>query len=432
MALYFGNDSTHPVGVVQRAEPAQMRVAIERLIATAIVDETPIVDLVLAGAGAGHTFEAALIATQDPAFVGLTLDPTQTVVRVARDNTEAGLAEQIARIIVAEFAGLGANVAKIVIAGAGAGATYMAIVLGSTQASPGGNGQGSACNLSHNLYVDQDNAVPLAQQDGSPCKPYETIEQANDFIASQPVGSWVVHINQGTYFEDLTFPPIRDVEYRAIGFVDHVGNASYTTGAGGTGKLTFTGRFFVALLGLWTATGLAGSDLLIAQNGANIPAQCGIFAFDGTGFAGALGLFSIGATIGAFNAPTLEEFSEHGVIAADQIVKSSAAQGSVVGCTAITVTSVSEGYWATLFETAVTFTGPVGSFRADETAISTFFASGGALAGAATIAYLDDDGGKAVLPFTVGTFANPQPVTLHEALQRIGNVVSVGQTVPIP
>jgi len=436
MPLFFGiAEKTHPLGIAQRAEAASMQVALERQLAVAGDDQ--IVDVVLAGAGAGHTFEASLLATGDTNFFGITLDPAQTLIRVARDNTEAGLMLQLARIL-AELALLDANLAKIVYAGAGAGATYMAIALASTQATPGGN---TECALTGHLYVDNQKNLPPEAQNGSVCAPFETIQQANDFIIANTPGllEWVVHVNGGlanAYVEDLTFPVGVLLEFRGEGpdSVINVGNATFSDPTNAGARLRFN-RFQCAILGLFTATngGVGGNDLNIELCGVDrVIGNGSIFAFDGTGFAQPIFIDGVNGRLGPINAPTAEVGGGNMDLVGDMIVsRLERLDASNVIATSVTVSFQSGPFLGTLFLLG-TFTGPAASFVGDETAISSFIQGGGALGGAATFVYVDDDTGKGITPFTVGTFANPQPLTLHDALQRIGNVVSVGQTVPIP
>lgn len=442
MPLFFGvAEKTFPLGIAQRSEAAAMQTALERQLALA--QDSPIVDVILAGAGSGHTFEASIIASRDTNFFGVTLDPAETLIRVARDNTEGGLLVQVARIL-GELALLNANLAKIVFAGAGAGATYMAILLASTQAAPGGNVSG--CSFTNHLYVDNQSNLPPEAQKGSSCAPFETIQQANDFVmANAPAGvsEWVIHVNGGllnVYFEDLTLTitpgAVVLLEYRGEGSdsTNQIGNFTYSDPASTGTRLRFT-RFQAAVFGLFTATdgGAGPNGMAIELAGADrITGESSIFAFNGTGFGSPIFIDGEDSAIGPINAPTAIVGGIGMLLGGDLIVsRLERLDASAVDFTTCTTSTPSGPFLSTTFDGG-TFTGPASSFVGDETAISTFLRNGGALAGAATFVYIDDDKGKAVTPFTVNTFANPQPVTLHEALQRIGNVVSVGQTVPIP
>jgi len=425
---------TDPIGVFRASEPKEMQALIEAAIAAAPPGPR-FIDAQLSGAGAGHTFELVAVATEDPNEVGVAPLVSTMLVRVVKDGTRPGLDQQINQAIQA-LPGTAALL-KVCVAGAGAGATYMAVIFATTDAS-GNLGPGACPPLFGNLWVD--GGQNINAPNGSECKPYKTIQQAYDFIqgAGAPPDFWTIHINAGQYFEDLTLPNgggggIR-VTHEAIGEVIHIGNVAYTTADPDSASFLFHGSIMFAALGLFTATGVALSFLEIRFRGDDIFGSL-LFAFDGTAFLGSVRLYFVNATIGVTNSPTAELI---GVLAGIPGPTYILNRLSMTACddvspTAITVSTVdTNGLRSTNFLSPCTFTGPVASFVADETSISTFFASGGVLAGAATITYLDDDGGKAVLPFTAGTFADPQPVTLHEALQRIGNVVSVGQTVPIP
>lgn len=423
---------TDPIGVFRASEPKEMQALIEAAIAAAPPGPR-LIDAQLSAAGDGATFELVGVVTEDPNEVGVAPLVSTLLVRCVKDGTRPGLEKQI-NDAIATFPGGGTGaLLKVCVAGAGSGATYMAVIFASTDAS-GNLGPGACPPLFGNLWVDA-GSTALAP-DGSECKPYPTIQQAYDFIAGagSPPDFWTIHINAGLYFEDLTLPAGgKRITHEPIGLVIHIGNVTYTTPDPDSASFLFHGSIIYGALGLFTATGPVGAFLEIRFRGDDTFNSL-LFAFDGTAFLGAVRLLFVNATIGPTNAPTAELVSVIGDIpGVSYIVNQLTTNSSEASPTTITVSTPDPtGFRNTRFASPCTFTGPAASFVADETSISTFFASGGVLAGAATIAYLDDDGGKAVLPFTVGTFANPQPVTLHEALQRIGNVVSVGQTVPIP
>lgn len=419
MAFEATDKSLTPTAVFRASEPAELQALLTAALAAAPQDER-VIDAQIAGAGAGHTFELVLTSTTDPNEVGVAPLASTVLVRCARDGLRSGLATQLAALIAALPAG--ASVLKVAIAGAGNGATYMGVVFASTDPS---SSLACVCNdcppLTRNLWVDGETPTPLPDQTGGECTPFETIQQANDVIAAgDPETCWTVHVNQGIYTENLTLPPDRVITYNAIGgLVAQVGNVTYADPGAHDFALYVNGQFQLGLTGLFTATAVGPDAGFLLQFHGDFPNTAGLFAFDGTGFVGTIALRFTLAYCGDVNAPTANLAGFNSFLLGTIIANLVQWVSGLCDSPAITVTSPSQ-FWATIFETATpVFTGPVGGFIGDETAISTFLQQGGTLAGGATFVYLDDDLGKAVTAFAAGNFSDPQPIELHETLQRI-------------
>jgi hypothetical protein len=104
---------------------------VSRLTALLAAEEEPIVDLQLAGAGAGPLWEAWVVVGD--ANAGITLSPSTAAVvaAVAGNPTEARL--RLSQKLAAFNAVTPISaVYKVVVAGGGVGPTYMAVALAST------------------------------------------------------------------------------------------------------------------------------------------------------------------------------------------------------------------------------------------------------------------------------------------------------------
>jgi hypothetical protein len=407
MGLFSADPAKSTFPVFQGAEPRELQARINAILAAADED-LQIGDMQIGGGGAGHVYEIELVTVNDdPTFAGIKAVANQCVTRIVRDGLQGtatsltpsstpliGINAQL-ELARQELSVLGLRIIKAVIAGAGAGASFMGALLAAPASAI--TGEPTCCELTQTLYVDKQTTVPLAEQNGSCCAPFATIQTAIDATTAQTGGSfaaWVIHLTQGLYTEDLTFPSDRIIAFEGIGGLPPVvvvGDHTLTSGAGELSQYT---SFRVWWAGSLEATGPADATLFLDFRDLTTGKTGTIPDIDASAFLGNGVIVVSELESGDIDAPTfvlgMYDARQGDDVDVDfyQEAVDTEINGNITVATAGALTD-GDGFRDCTFTSASTFTGPAGSFIADGETLGTFLLTGGTLAGGATLVKSD-------------------------------------------
>lgn len=135
----------------QGGDPSTLKTSIERALLAAAAAGRVLCDVRLSGGGAGALWLCELVTSPTIFQATLTVSPATVAVRVVQAPGRAELEAEIRRAVLDLAFGGSQWIPAIVIAGGGAGAVWMGVVLGSSSPIPAPGGGGSAFEFPNRL-----------------------------------------------------------------------------------------------------------------------------------------------------------------------------------------------------------------------------------------------------------------------------------------